>query len=91
MALYPWTGSWTAAPDNLSAPSAVSAITRAIGAASAPGASDRASHNPPVVGSSPTRPTYQILNKDSKISAGGNRPYVLRMVRGPPDSCAKGS
>ena len=44
-------------PDNPSAASAVGAITRAIGAASAHGARGRASHNPPVVGSSPTRPT----------------------------------
>jgi hypothetical protein len=54
-----WTGSWTGAPDNPSAANAVSAIIRVIGAASAHGARGRASHNPPVVGSSPTRPTVQ--------------------------------
>ena len=44
-------------PGNPSAVSAVSAIFRVIGAASAPRASGRASHNPSGVGSSPTRPT----------------------------------
>src|SRR6185437_1590548 len=34
---HPWTGSWTGAPDNPSAPRAVNAITRAIRAASAHG------------------------------------------------------
>jgi hypothetical protein len=53
----PWTGSWTGAPDNPGAARAISAITRAISAASAHGARGRTSHNPPVVGSSPTRPT----------------------------------
>src|SRR6516165_9177193 len=52
-----WTGAWTGPPDNPSAMSAISAITRAIGAASAHGARGHTSHNPPVVGSSPTRPT----------------------------------
>jgi hypothetical protein len=52
-----WTGSWTGASDSPSAASAVSAITRVICAASVHGAGGRASHNPPVVGSSPTRPT----------------------------------
>jgi hypothetical protein len=47
----------TGASVNPSAASAVSAITRVICAASATGAPDRTSHNPPVVGSSPTRPT----------------------------------
>jgi hypothetical protein len=45
--------------------SAFGAITRAIGAASAHGARGRTSHNPPVVGSSPTRPTYPHLRKRS--------------------------
>jgi hypothetical protein len=52
-----WTGSWTGAPDNPSAANAVGAIVRAIGAASARVALGRTSHNPPVVGSSLTRPT----------------------------------
>ena len=43
--------------DNPSAVSAISAITRVICAASARVALGRTSHNPPVVGSSPTRPT----------------------------------
>jgi hypothetical protein len=43
--------------------SAVSAIFRAIGVASVHSARGRASHNPPVVGSSPTRPTYLHLRK----------------------------
>src|SRR5439155_7374576 len=47
---------WTGSPDNPSAASAVGAITRAIGAASAHGARGRTSHNTPVVGSSPTVP-----------------------------------
>ena len=55
--LRPWTGSWTGVPDNPSAPSAISAIFRVICAASAHSARGRSSHNPPVVGSSPTRPT----------------------------------
>ena len=52
-----WTGSWTGAPDNPSAARAVNAIIRVICAASVRGAGGRTSHNPPVVGSSPTRPT----------------------------------
>ena len=51
------TGSWTGAPDNLGAASAVSAVIRGICAASTLGARGRTSHSPPVVGSSPTRPT----------------------------------
>src|SRR5262245_49498780 len=51
-----WTGSWPGAPDDPGATSAVGAITRAIGAASGHGARGRTSHDPPVVGSSPTRP-----------------------------------
>jgi hypothetical protein len=62
---FPWTGSWTGPLDNPSAVSAVSAITRAIGAASAHGARGHTSHNPPVVSSSPTRPTYVRLKKGS--------------------------
>jgi hypothetical protein len=63
MASRPWTGSWTGASDNSSAVSAISAMIRGIGAASVRGARGRASHNPPVVGSSPTRPTYLTCGK----------------------------
>jgi hypothetical protein len=64
-ALRPWTGSWTSAPDNPSAVSAVSAMIRVVCAASAHGAWGRTSHNPPVVGSSPTRPTsYGTLHTE---------------------------
>ena len=52
-----WTGSWTGAPDNSSVVSAAGAMIRVIYAASTLGAWGRSSHNPPVVGSSPTRPT----------------------------------
>ena len=45
--------------DDPSVLSAISAIFRAIGAASGHGARGRASHNPPAVGSSPTRPTCE--------------------------------
>src|SRR5690348_16014179 len=53
----PWTGSWTepSVQPVRSGPSA--ARRRAIRAGSVPGARGRTSHNPPVVGSSPTRPT----------------------------------
>src|ERR1700730_9413706 len=53
----PWTGSWTepSVQPVRSGPSA--ARLRSIRAASAPGARGRSSHNPPVVSSSPTRPT----------------------------------
>ena len=63
MGLRPWTGSWTGAPDNPSAARAISAMTRVIRAVSVPGAGGRTSHNPPVVGSSPTRPTGVRLCK----------------------------
>ena len=43
--------------DNPSVVSAVSAMFSVIGAASGHRGRGRASHNPPVVGSSPTRPT----------------------------------
>ena len=53
----PWTGSWTepSVQTVQSGPSV--ARLRGIRAASAHGARGRTSHNPPVVGSSPTRPT----------------------------------
>jgi hypothetical protein len=86
--LRPWTGSWTGAPDNPSAASAVSAITRIICAARAHGAWGRTSHNPPVVGSSPTRPTSYA--RSSKNAAGQvcvpktstlHRAAPLRLIR----------
>ena len=46
---------WTGAPDNPTAASAVNAMVRVICAASAHGVRGRASHNPPVVGSSHPR------------------------------------
>ena len=52
----PWTGSWTGTPDNPSVVSAVSAMIRVICAGRTLGAWGRASHNPPVVGSSATVP-----------------------------------
>jgi hypothetical protein len=48
---------WTGSPGNPSAASAIRAIACAIGAASACAGRARVPHNPPVVGSSPTRPT----------------------------------
>jgi hypothetical protein len=45
-----WNGSWNGSPDNPSAAGAVSAITRAIGAASASTARDRVSRNAPLAG-----------------------------------------
>src|SRR5271170_1381082 len=53
----PWTGSWTepSVQTVQSGPSA--ARLRGIRAGSAYDAQGRTSHNPPVVGSSPTRPT----------------------------------
>ena len=56
-ATRPWTGSWTdpSVRPVRSAPSV--ARLRGIRAGSAPGAPGRTSHNPPVVGSIPTRPT----------------------------------
>jgi len=58
MGPQPWTGSWTelSVQPVRSGPSA--APLRAIRAASAHSARSRTSHNPPVVGSSPTRPTW---------------------------------
>jgi hypothetical protein len=57
---------WTGVSENLSAVTAVSATIRVICAASAHAACGRTSHNPPVVGSRPTRPlasteVYRIL------------------------------
>jgi hypothetical protein len=56
-----WNDSWNGALNNRRAASAVSAMTCVICAASALGARGRTSHNPPVVGSSPTRPTMREL------------------------------
>src|SRR5208282_6510615 len=59
----PWTGSWTepSVQPVRSGPSA--ARLRSIPAASAHDARSRTSHNPPVVGSSPTPPHRDIANK----------------------------
>ena len=70
-----WTGSWTGTPGNPSAVSAISAIVRVIGAASAHGGRGRSSHNPPAVGSSPTRPIcgytlYPVLLVDRFVDRG---------------------
>jgi hypothetical protein len=58
----PWTGSWTepSVQPVRSGPSA--AQLRGIRAASANDARSRTSHNPPVVGSSPTRPTSSFTS-----------------------------
>jgi hypothetical protein len=58
-----WNGSWNGSPGNLSAVSAISAITGVICACRAHVAWGRSSHNPPVVGSSPTRPTSSELRR----------------------------
>ena len=71
-----WTGSWIGAPDNPSASNAVSAMIRAIGAASVRGAGGRSSRNPPVVGSSPTRPNSPPPHVKAPLTCG----YML--VRG---------
>jgi hypothetical protein len=65
---------WTGSPDNPSAASAVGAITRAIGAASAHGARGRTSHNPPVAGSSPTRPPATCRTDPDDQGIRRNRP-----------------
>src|SRR5580692_9070745 len=66
----PWTGSWTepSVQPVRSGPSA--ARLRSIRAASAHDARGRSSHNPLVVGSSPTRPTRSNLFKHSEHPAG---------------------
>jgi hypothetical protein len=51
--LWAWTGSWTGSPDNPSAENAISAMTLAIGAASACAARARASRNAPLAGFRP--------------------------------------
>jgi hypothetical protein len=61
-----WTGSWTESPGQTVRLAPSAARLRGVCAASAPGAPGRASHNPPVVGSSPTRPTSRGLH----VSAG---------------------
>jgi hypothetical protein len=50
-------GSWTESLVQAVQSEPLVARPRGISAGSAPGAPGRASHNPPVVGSSPTRPT----------------------------------
>ena len=49
----PWTGSWSGSPDNPNAASAVRAMARAIGAASAHAAGACASRNAPLAGFRP--------------------------------------
>src|SRR5580704_11157326 len=56
----PWTGSWTEPSVQPVRSGSSAARLRSIRAASALGASGRSSHNPPVVGSSPTRPTAVV-------------------------------
>jgi hypothetical protein len=68
-----WTGSWTAASGNSSVVSAISAMIRVIYAASAHDARGRTSHNLPVAGSSPARPTCGFMPS----------PADSRLVRGP--------
>ena len=67
-------GWWTGASVSPSAASAISAITRAICAARAHGVSGRTSDNPPVVGSSPTRPIAAQLNECSKHTSWQGSP-----------------
>jgi hypothetical protein len=55
-----WTGAWTGAPGNPSAMCAFVALTRGVSAGQACVANERASHNPPVLGSSPSRPSHHI-------------------------------
>jgi hypothetical protein len=71
-----WNGSWNGSLGNPSAMSAVSAMIRVICAARAYGARSRSSHNPSVVGSSPTRPTcgynlYPVLLVDHFVDRAG--------------------
>jgi hypothetical protein len=56
-----WTGSRTESPVQTVPLAPSAARLRGIRAASAPGAPGRTSHNPPVVGSSPTRPTSGLI------------------------------
>jgi len=65
-----WNGSWNGSQDDPSAVSAISAIFRVIGAASAHRAWGRSSHNPSAVGSSPTRPTCGFNNRLRHERAG---------------------
>jgi len=52
-----WTGPWTESSVQTVQSGSPGARLRGIRAGSAYGAQGRTSHNPPVVGSSPTRPT----------------------------------
>src|SRR5437763_13406379 len=65
---WSWTGSWTelSVPTVRSGPWA--ARLRGIRAGSAGDAPGRTSHNPPVVGSSPTRPTSPLLSTSSGMT-----------------------
>ena len=57
---------------------------RGIRAASAYDARGRSSHNPPVVGSSPTRPTKYYLQKSSKLSGAAGSHTLLLIFRSRP-------
>jgi len=57
----PWTDSWTEPLAEVGATSVTGAWICGIRAGSAPRAPGRAPHNPPVVGSSPTRPTSMVF------------------------------
>jgi Universal stress protein family len=81
-----WTGSWTASPDNPSAESAVIAMIGAIGADNAMGARGPTSHNPPVMGSSPT--PHLRFHWRAKVYAGGPAWTAANSKREPPKASA---
>jgi hypothetical protein len=60
----PWTDSWTEPLAEVGATSVTGAWICGIRAGSAPRAPGWAPHNPPVVGSSPTRPTSMVFTFD---------------------------
>ena len=77
----PWTGSWTepSVQPVRSGPSA--ARLRGSRAASAHDARGRSSHNPPVVGSSPTRPTCGGISAGPSNPPSGRRRSAHRRSR----------
>src|SRR3954453_4136497 len=75
----PWTGSWTEPSVQPVRSGPRAARLRGIRADRAPGAPGRASHNPPVVGSSPTRPTRSFLHGTGRL----NPPDPGTNVQGP--------
>jgi len=92
--------SWNASSGNSSAARAVSAMMGAICAGSALAAKSRASRNPPVVGSSPTRPTYipsparkpviwpgWLVRGTAAVGTCGQHPCRSGPVSGPADVC----